>query len=982
MNPDGPEGWTASRRGLAILMAAAVAAGLAVAAIANVLPFPPADAVGPGNFHGVDLTRDRVLVGLVAVGWPVLTLALALGIRRLWRPGAGYWVGPALTLTSMARAPYDVAAGLTDAAILGLAAGLGAALALGFGAAGVAGVMLGVAAALALATGRDAEGLARAVAGLAPLGPALLAVASARTAVSVVETGAPQSYPWFSVWLAAALAVLGWVAVNRLGAERAARPVAMLWIGLPLAWVLTAELPGPLGPLDLLVEGETLVGAFAAIDGRWPWTELSMIHGPWVDVGRALVGMAVLDPTRWGAVAGQYLILGPMALAGNAALFAWLFGWRWPHAALATLVASGLCRWPDATLVLWAPTLAALALLLVRATAARAGLLVGLAAAQALLVPAALTVAAAVAVTVILHDAVAGEGRGGRRFRRSLLCGCFALPLTAAIALALVGTASGRLLWPLALGFDAAGPAVPGGTGGDAAVLDAPAVVVLVGAALAAIVAAVGWAGIARRPLDPRDWVVLAAALLAVCVLPGAVGGDAVVLPQAAVVPVGVVVVRLLATVEAAVPRPRALPHPIVLGGLLAAMAGTAVWPRGNAAADPETIARRLRPTVVVADGSRQLLGHAGADVIDPAVLDGWRLLLEGWVAPGGRVLDLSARPGLFHLLLGYRPTGRFLHGGLASRGADQDELAADLDRLKPEAVILPTGRDADGIPATVRLHRLSRAVLERYVPVEAFPDGVLYVLRGTELADPALHARTVACDWGLAAGSLALERPVTGPTDWPARPVSGPETVTFRGRLAGTADGVTVDLVAALLDGRPIADEPPAGVGAADDRFRITVQVPRGAGQRVRLAAALANGELRPIAAGPDVAFEGDAGPGGTPAGIAEVREIIVHDGVWQLSPLPMEEPARAALRLAFTGAEPGRRYRLGARPPWSENEAVGTIDFAAVAGSRTVVPVGACPQWWGFGDGPLYLWSEDGRPVTAPAVAWETGPGTAARP
>ncbi|MEQ9321517.1 MAG: hypothetical protein RIF41_20295, partial [Polyangiaceae bacterium] len=79
---------------------------------------------------------------------------------------------------------------------------------------------------------------------LAPLGPALLAIASARTVVHVVEGAAIQPYPWFPAWLAAALAVPGWALAFRLGAERAARPVAMLWVGLPLVWLLAARLPG------------------------------------------------------------------------------------------------------------------------------------------------------------------------------------------------------------------------------------------------------------------------------------------------------------------------------------------------------------------------------------------------------------------------------------------------------------------------------------------------------------------------------------------------------------------------------------------------------------------------------------------------------------------------------------------------------------------------------------------------------------------
>ena len=948
---------TASRRGGLILVAAALAAAAGVWL-----------ALG----HVDDGLSERVLLLPAALGWGGLTLGLALGARRLWRPRAGLWQRPLLALAPLDRPVYDGIAGLTDAAVLGLAAGLGAALAFDLGALGMLGTALAVMAALAVATGREAEGLARAVAGLAPLGPALLSVASARTAVSVVESGAAQAYPWFPVWLAAALAVLGWTVVHRLGAERAARPVAMLWVGVPLTWLLVADLPGGLGPFDLRIGGETLAAAFVALDGRWPWAELSMIRGPWADAGRALVGMLVLDPTRWGAAAGQQLILGPMVLAGNAALFAWLFGWRWPHAALATLLACLVDPARAGMLLLWAPTLAALALLLVRATVPRAALLVGLAAAQVVLVPAAVTAAAAVVATVVLNDLV-GDPAGGRRFRRTVLCGTWAVPLAAAIAIAVTATEAGRLLRPLALGIDAAGlvdrlDAVDPASAGAALAGLLPA-----GVALAAIAAVAGWAAVARRPLGPRDWVTLAAGLFALSALPGALGGDPVGLAQAVVVPVAVAAVRLLTVVEAAVPHPRAVRCPAVLVGLLVTVVGVAVWPRGGIAVDPETVVRRLRPTVVV-DRPHGLLGYAGADAVDPAVFDGWRLLLEGWVAPGGRVLDLSGRPGLFRVLLGYRPVGRFLHAGLAFRAADQQALAAELERARPEAVVLPTERDADGIPATVRLHRLTRAVLERYVPVEAFPDGVLFVPRGTELADPTLYSRVVACDWGEAAATLSLPPPVGEPTEWPARPVSGPETVSFRGRLPAPAAGDGLELLVALLDGRPIADEVP---GAADGTFRMTVQVPRGAGPRVRLAAAMADGGLRPIAAGPAIAFEGAPGAEGPAVGTIETREIAVHEGVALLARLPIDRTARARLRLVAEGGDSGRRLHLSDRPPWSRDVVGPAIEFGVPAASRVAVPVAACPQWWGYGDGPLFLWSGDGRPVS---VSWELGPEAAA--
>lgn len=973
-------------RDVAILVASTVAAGFGVALLADGLRFPSPDPTGVVDaavYHGVGVGSQRALAAVAAVAWPVLVLAAALALQGLWRPGTGRWNRPLLSARSPARGAYDALAGGTDASVLGAAAGLGMALAFGYGVAAAAGIALAVAAGLLLATGREPDRLARAVAALAPAGPALLAVASARTAVHVVESGSIQPYPWFPGWLAAVLAGAGWAAALRFGPERAARPLAMLWVGLPLAWLLAARLPGAVGPLDLLHDGERLNGALAALAGRWPWTDLAVIGGGWDDAGRALAGMLVFEPTIWGAQAGVELLLRPLWLLGTAALFAWLSGWRWPHAALATLLAALLAPAADGRLLLWAPTLAAFALLLVRATPWRALAVVVLAACQILLVPAAATGALAIATVLVLREACAGDERGLRRYRRTGWFAAWVLLAGAGAAAVLVAGGGRDMLWPLTLGFDAAGFVDRRAGGGLPLHAVAPVVAGSIVVALAVVAAGAGWCWLRRGRPGARDWVVIAAGLFAMTALPGIVAGDPVGLPQAAAVPVGAVAMRLLAAIETAMPRGRLVLHPAMTTGLLLALAGVAMRPGDSPTIDPEDMARRLRPTVV-AGGTERLLGYARAGAVDPAVFDGWRLLLDGWVAPGGTVLDLSGRPTLFAVLLGYRPLGRFLHGNLATGPEDQEGLAALLDRPGAGAVVLPTEVGDDGIPATVRQHRLVRAILDRYVPVEAFPDGVLYVPRGTDLADPALHARVVACDWGRAATAAVAGPPDREPVEWPAAPVSGPETVVLRGSLDAAGEGASpVELVVALLDGRPIADEVPVpGPDGGAQRFQITVQTSRGAGQRVRLAASLADGGVRPIVAGPGIGVDGTPEQVGPPAGRIEARDITVHDGVLRLLPPPTDPAIRAALRLVVvSGAEPGRRYRLADRPPWSRDGSGAAIRFAAAGAGRTVVPVGACPQWRGYRAGPLYLWSEDGAATDALSLAWETGPGDGRR-
>lgn len=995
--------WVASRRGVAILGAAAMAVCAAALWVATRIPAAlraATDIVGYPTYYDFDIGRYAALAALAVLGVPVLTLALVVAVRALWRSSGGFWSRTALRMPAAGRGAYDFAAGLTDAAVLGLLAGYAGAIGLGFGAGAAAAVAAVTAAALAFATGGDPQGLARVVAAAAPMGPALLAVASARTAVGIADTGEVVAYPWFPVWLAAALAIPGWILVLRLGPERAARPVAMLWAGLPLLWLLTAELPGAIGTLDLFHEGEMLVSAFAVLHGRLPWADLHMLHGPWFDAGRALVGMLVLEPSRWGAIAGLHLIVNPLHLAGLAALFAWLSGWRWPHAALATLLVACLDPLVHVRLILWAPLLTALALLLVRATAARAFVVVVLGALQAVLVPEAALGVIAVAATIVLHDAVAGEGPARLRFRRTILCALAAAPVAAAAAVALLasGAWSGFVhhLTVFARDHALAGgiPASRQLPMGDLRVLAAVVV-----AALLLAAAGGGWAVLARRRPDVRDWIVVAAALFTLLYLPKLVyraDGHVYHLLGAAAVLLGAVAMRLAAMAECMLPRPPGLPHPVAVAALLAVIAvgpsqladGKAAmparWGFGGPVADPETVSRRLHPKVPTA-AENPLVGYARAGAVDTAMLDGWRLLLDGWVAPGRPVLDLTNRPALFHLLLGYPPTGRFFHVSMALRRESQREMVADLDRIRPDAVVMPTRRGWDGIPDTVRHYLVSRAVLERYVPTEAFADGVLYVPRGTELTHPSLYRAAVACDWGHAGGFLDLEPAAAPAADWPSSPAPGPETVVFRGWAA--AAGAPAGRVVATLDGRLVADEVPdrprpdvaaalGAPGALVSGFEMTVQVPRGTGRRIRLLADFAGGEMLPLEPAPGIGFDSVEPPAGATGGTLDSRDIVAYDGVRHLARLPVDEATRGRLRLVVSGGTPGRRYRLADRPPWALRDPGTLISFGSPRGGRVALPVGACPQWWAYGDRPLYLWSEDGAPIPGVDVAWEVAP------
>src|SRR5690606_29825093 len=135
--------------------------------------------------------------------------------------------------------------------------------------------------------------------------------------------------------------------------------------------------------------------------------------------------------------------------------------------------------------------------------------------------------------------------------------------------------------------------------------------------------------------------------------------------PVAAAVLLGAVAMRLAALLAAALPRPW-LRYPM-LAALVVAVAAAGAIP------GPEAVARRLQPGVAAA-GQYSVIGYAQGDAADAATLDGWRLLRDGWVSPGRPVLDLTSRPALFHVLLGYPPGGRYFDIALAVDDASQHE--------------------------------------------------------------------------------------------------------------------------------------------------------------------------------------------------------------------------------------------------------------------------------------------------------------------
>lgn len=951
-----------SRGGLLLAIVATLVSGAVAFGLAGLVPdrlVASTDLIGNPTYRDFDIHRYQMIALIVGLGWPALAIALlalfkVVGGRVLKRAPA-WWGAAAFEIPELDVPELDVAEKDVPAS--------------------------------------DSVGVPGRIAGklvwLTPLGPLLLWAASERTEALIIRSGDAVAWPWFPLWLAAGLAVAGWLVLSFGRLVRKARPVVILWLGVPIVWLSMATLPAALGRMDLFHEGELLAATLMVWNGAVPWADMHLIHGPWYDVGRALVGFWVFEPSRWGAAAGQWIILQPLQVCLYFMLFGWLFRWRLLPVVLATLVVACLDPFGGLRLILYPPLLLATGLLIERAGWVRALAVVVLGAALGFSVPEAAFAPIAVGLIILIRDVLdSGAVDRTARFRRTLMCLALTVPVAAGVLAGFqaFGMLDGLLhhitILPrdhsLAGGIPIA-PHIPGGS--------VPGVGALMMAALGLVLAFVCAAIRAKRPMRPGDWVVLAAAVFVVLYAQKAVNradGHVYHVMAAALPVMGVVLVRLVLLVEGLVrarlrsDRLRGLRPVMVLSLLAAAVFGPSWleatkaemaprWHFGVPTLSPFTALDRLRPNVLAAAEIARL-GYARADAVDPALIAGWGEVLRSHAPDGGPVLDLTNRPGLFHAML-ERPTiGSFYHVSMALRTESQAEMIEDLRREKPAVVILPTRPGWDEIPDTVRHYAISRAVLTDYVPVESRPDGLVLVPRGSGRLDEAAYLDAVVCDWGYAGGFLKPGRTGVEPSaePWPLGVFPPQGVLTITGWAADRTSGQPARRLFAELDGavlaevRPNIDRPDVATALGAERaltsgFQLAMLIDPARAEDVVVRVEAADGSVRRLG--------GSVGGGG----VVDARDLIVRTGIRHLEVLPADR-AWGDVELVVRGGAPGKKYRVSDTPPWSPAAARRSIRFGSPRGSsgggEVRIPLGACPQWWALDRGEkLFLWAEDGE-------------------
>ena len=652
-------------------------------------------------------------------------------------------------------------------------------------------VVSAVAAVVARRTGGEAASvLALLDAGLAPLSLLLVEAVSRSVWVAVQSPPAAHRYSpiptGVTLTVMAVTSVVTWSRLRRARGAAARRRIELqvvLFVAIPaLLFAYTAALPGPLGAIDLFHLGEQTGAANIVLQGAFPWRDVIFIHGLLQDVLAPLLGFKVFGQTIWGALAGYTFFLMPACWVSYYLLFGYLFPRRFSLvlAALSVPITAsfGLIH---LRFVPYPLILLALGALLATASWGRAFLLALALIAGNLMVPEVAYAVPACGVVLLAYDwshRVGGRSLRGAFPRTSRVFVSGAV-LSAFWALFLVDHGA---LWEFldyyrtfAPGHELTG-AIPIGRES----YKDPLFVALMVLPPLLIVLAI-WACIAawrsRRPLDERDWVMIAAAIVTAAYYKKFLSRADWHVAQAfapAIPLLFYAVHRLLCAVEKLVPSRRAESvHPIGAamlalflivtgpGGVLARVVATRVHFQFTVPHEP------LLAKVGWSDGSVAPLAAQVASL---------EQFLTSHLGPSEPIFDFTNQPGLYHFLLDLKPASRFFHVSMAIRPAAQEEVISDLKRTHPPLVVYrsETGGlgEWDGVPNVVRHHEISRFVLDHYRPLAEVSGQTFFVerSRANVVSAPgrALDARQAylggqRCDWGYAPNFLKSEPMVAG---------------------------------------------------------------------------------------------------------------------------------------------------------------------------------------------------------------------------
>jgi hypothetical protein len=848
----------------------------------------------------------------------------------------------------------------------------------------------------------------------APLTVAALSLVSAQTAIRVLSDNSVHHYPWFPVWLGVPLtaAVLAWVLVS-LRHATAARTAAIerravLLIAAPLAiFVLAAHLPGDSGPISLYEVGELLTETKLVLHGWLPWRDVIVTHGLLVDVARIAVGWGIFGNSYWGALAGSSVIFIPLTIVATYSLLAYLVGRNWPLLVVGALIFLG--TWlgvADARFLLWPFVLLLLAATLKRFTRVRAAALGVLAVVQAILTPEMVGAVPIVAVVVAAYEWYWRQS--GTPFAPAFRATTwFAIGVTLSGAAFFIYMASqgalGSLVYvTIALLAGHFGLGIPPTSSG----LPQGEYYFLALAPVAALLISFAYACVRlrlRRPFLLADWPMAAVALYVLFYYtkfltrmdyPHAGQPFLIALPL-----IVYIVYRAVTAAErwlrARVPDRHAgwlTAHPVGIAVLICFV--VLFW--GPLRTTFNTAPENIRPTAP--DPPIARVGYAA--LYEGSAVADLRQIVDAYLGPHDRLLDITDEPGLFYYWINRDPSSRWFApgGGLVSTPSLQRSLLDDLRRRPPKLIVFDdtdpnmiAGPNLDGIPNQVLFYLVTPWILQHYRPLLVSHGRTIYALPSVPPVS-SLHLHLYQqptttgvpflgqeCIWG--DSPTFLSTPAEPASIAQTVPVSSaitrPAQVTFIGWAGDLRAREPAREVIATFNGKVIArsipdiarpDVPAAGypAGFLHSGFRLSIPTSANASQALRIFAIGRDGSIAQI------------GSQSTPVhgGVARIGDRTVRlqptvlaghvDSELATGPLVQIQPPAGSTWAdyrwlevdspSFGGFLPGA-FDLSDQP--DETDPGHIISFSTLANSprRYIIPVSSCQQWRGYGSRRLYL-------------------------
>ncbi len=629
-----------------------------------------------------------------------------------------------------------------------------------------------------------------------------LALVSAHTEVHIFSTHSAQSYSWFPAWLGLPLCALlfgGLLVLLRRGGPASAVSIerrSLLLMAAPVAlFLLVAHLPGDPGRIALFEEGQSLTETMLVGHGWLPWRDVVLTHGLLGDVAPIALGSAVFGNSYWGGLAGIDFFLIPIAILATYFLLTYLVGRSWPLLLITALIFVG--TWlgaADPRFILWPVVLLLLAALLKRSTRVRAAALSFVVLAQAVVTPETAPAVLAVTIVVVAYEWYwRSTGTSFRRaFSRTIWYAAFGIAFAGAFAIYMASRgALGDVIYVTKnlTGAHMLEGALPPNV--DAFVIPQAKLDAIALAPVAALLVSFAYAAVRvwlRRPFLIADWPMAAVALfllvyyskfLARMDLPHAYQPFIVATPLMLYI-----VYRAVTAAERSIrarltgASARWIPaHPVGLALVISVAA--CFW--GPLRTQVDGTPAAYRPVVA----NRPLFAGVGyASRFDGAAFADLRRVVDAYLGPRDRLMDITDEPALFYYLIGRDPSSRwYAPNGIADSAVLQRNVLDQLRRSPPKLIVFDNTNNAmaglsnmDGVPAMVRLYSVSKWVLDHYRPLLKSHGRTIYALRDVPPVS-SLHLRLQqrpatagvpflgqACNWGY--GPTFLRGPVEPPVN------------------------------------------------------------------------------------------------------------------------------------------------------------------------------------------------------------------------